>query len=470
MNLLNAIGYSIIHILWQTAGIYVIFACVTKASPHNSKRIYGLALASQALIFLLFVSNIIYFSARQSVPAPTSATFSIQGLLPWITLGYLLFLLPAIVNYKNRANNIIKGSCCQHIDKQIVDFITTKAAELNIQKKIKLVITEFADAPFVTGFLKPAIFLPVSLLTQLTPIQVEAILLHEIIHIRRNDYLVNLLQVTVEKILYFNPLVKSIGNEARRQREMLCDKEVAFQYDRMIYSEALLSIARQNNLSALPVFANGNSQFELLERIKRLYGIPFCHSIMNYKVLLATVAFSLLGLLPQNPGRKAQTADQYQTAYRSEIKSFVNEPVAEVDAKYQSNNVSSEITAIKPIAKQNTQAKPAVTKIEKTATPVAEKANNPGKKQSPEVYTVTLKNNSPELLRAFKDLNTVLQNEQLQYSAYQAADIQTENGSVFSAENHIRTENYVVTIVENQTETTISIEKSGKISTVENIN
>lgn len=331
-------------------------------------------------------------------------------------------------------------------------------------------ITEFADAPFVTGFLKPAIFLPVSLLTQLTPIQVEAILLHEIIHIRRNDYLVNLLQVTVEKILYFNPLVKSIGNEARRQREMLCDKEVAFQYDRMIYSEALLSIARQNNLSALPVFANGNSQFELLARIKRLYGIPFCHSIMNYKVLLATVAFSLLGLLPQNPGRQAQTADQYQTAYRSEIKSFVNEPVAEVDTKYQSNNVSSEITAIKPIAKQNTQAKPAVTKIEKTATPVTEKANIPGKKQSPEVYTVTLKNNSPELLRAFKELNTVLQNEQLQYSAYQAADIQTESGSVFSAENHIRTENYVVTIVENQTETTISIEKSGKISTVENIN
>lgn len=470
MNLLNAIGYSIIHILWQTAGVYVIFACVAKAFPHNAKRIYGMALASQALIFLLFLFNIIYFSGRQSVPVAASAPFSIQGLLPWITLGYLLFLFPAILKYKNPANKIIKGSSFQHIDKQIVDFISTKVAELNIQKKIKLVITEFADAPFVTGFLKPAIFLPVSLLTQLTPIQLEAIVLHEIIHIRRNDYLVNLLQVTIEKILYFNPLVKSIGNEARRQREMFCDKEVAFQYDRMIYSEALLSIARQNNLSPLPVFANGNSQFELLERIKKLYGIPYCHSIMNYKVLLATVAFSLLGLLPQNPGRQAQTGDQYQTAYLNETKSSIKEQVTQVDARYQTGNVSSEITAIKPIAKQNTQGKPAVTKIEKTATPVGEKANIPDKKQSPEVYTVTLKNNSPELIRAFKELNTVLQNEQLQYSAYQAADIQTESGSVFSAENHIRTENYLVTIVENQTETTISIEKSGKILMVENVN
>jgi hypothetical protein len=131
--------------------------------------------------------------------------------------------------------------------------------------------------PTVMGWLKPVILLPVGLALGLTAGQVEAILAHELAHIRRHDYLVNMVQTLVETVLFYHPATWVIGRRIRRERELCCDDAVvALGADGRVYAESLLEVARQSSLrgAALGMAATGRSGrgSELRQRILRLVG------------------------------------------------------------------------------------------------------------------------------------------------------------------------------------------------------
>ena len=94
---------------------------------------------------------------------------------------------------------------------------------MNLTRRVRIVVTERLTSPAVVGVLVPTLILPLSLMTTLTPEQIRFILLHELAHIRRGDYLANLFQLFAEALLFFNPAVWWISHQIRREREASCD-------------------------------------------------------------------------------------------------------------------------------------------------------------------------------------------------------------------------------------------------------
>ena len=148
-------------------------------------------------------------------------------------------------------------------------FAKTHAAQLGIKRNIDIWYSTAISTPITFGFLKPIILLPFSLCTQMQQHEIEAIILHELAHIKNKDYLLNWLLVIVEIIFVFNPFIKIIIEKIKLEREKNCDTQVInFKYDSISYAESLLLIARNaNNLKPFQISA-AKSTSQLYERIQ----------------------------------------------------------------------------------------------------------------------------------------------------------------------------------------------------------
>ena len=163
-------------------------------------------------------------------------------------------------------------------------------ARLGIHRTVKLLNSVHVQGPIVIGWFKPAILLPVGCMTGLSTLQIEAVLAHELAHIRRHDYLVNLLQSAVEVVLFYHPAIWWVSKEICREREHCCDDlAVAICGDRLAYAKALSSLeARRNSVPAGALAATGGA-FKM--RITRLLGLhqPVVFSSSAVAILLMFV-------------------------------------------------------------------------------------------------------------------------------------------------------------------------------------
>ena len=127
--------------------------------------------------------------------------------------------------------------------------------------------------PTVVGWLRPAILLPIAALAALSPSQVEAILAHELAHIRRHDYAVNVLQTLAETLLFYHPAVWWLSKRIRVEREHCCDDvAIAICGDPVGYAQALAELERWRSASpAMAMAATGGS---LLDRVRRILRVP----------------------------------------------------------------------------------------------------------------------------------------------------------------------------------------------------
>lgn len=150
---------------------------------------------------------------------------------------------------------------------------------MGIPRTVRLLESAYVTGPAVIGVLKPTVIFPVAALTGLWPIQVEAILAHELAHIRRHDYLVNLVQSMVETLLFYHPAVWWVSTRIRQEREHCCD-DLAVQAcgNSVFYATALADLddLRMPPLG-LAVAATGGA---LLPRIRRLI-MPPAHQATN---------------------------------------------------------------------------------------------------------------------------------------------------------------------------------------------
>ena len=150
-------------------------------------------------------------------------------------------------------------------------FINKFSQKLDLSERIQIKFSELINVPCVIGYLKPIIILPVSLSVHLSACEIESILLHELSHIKRNDYLVNIVQQFITIILFFNPFTQLINRIINHERENGCDDLVVEKTRRpLIYARALLKLeeARKHNLQ-LALAATGKN-FHLLNRIERI--------------------------------------------------------------------------------------------------------------------------------------------------------------------------------------------------------
>ena len=184
------------------------------------------------------------------------------------------------------------------------------ARQLHVARPVRLLESPLVDVPTVIGWLKPVVLFPASALAGLSPMQLEAILAHELAHVRRHDYLINLLQTVVETLLFYHPAVWWVSRQIRVEREHCCDDlAVSLCGDPIVYAQALADLEELRAPGGrLAIAASGGS---LLERVRRLIGpspaAPTAGPLAAASSLVLVVLFAgLAGAAAQERGGAAQ--------------------------------------------------------------------------------------------------------------------------------------------------------------------
>ena len=140
---------------------------------------------------------------------------------------------------------------------------------LNIKRAVAVLESTLVQVPMAIGWLKPVVLLPAQSMTGLSIEQIDALVAHELAHIKRHDYLVNLLQSAIETVLFYHPAVWLISRRVRHERELCCDDLAiaACNNDRLTYASALAEMESLRQMAPPALAANGGS---LLARVKRV--------------------------------------------------------------------------------------------------------------------------------------------------------------------------------------------------------
>ncbi|MBV9926613.1 MAG: M48 family metalloprotease [Acidobacteria bacterium] len=196
-------------------------------------------------------------------------------LLPWLTLVWLAGVM--LLSARTLGGLMLARRMKLHGARPVSGLWREKAAEiarkLSVSTPVKVLESSLVSVPTAVGWLRPAILLPASAFTGLTPEQLEAVLAHELAHVRRHDYLVNVLQTGVETLLFYHPAVWWVSRQIRAEREHVCDDmAVRVTGDVMTYARALTRIERlRTTASRLAMAADGGS---LRFRVSRLVEGP----------------------------------------------------------------------------------------------------------------------------------------------------------------------------------------------------
>lgn len=151
----------------------------------------------------------------------------------------------------------------------LLEALARIARRMRISRPVRLLESAAIRVPAALGVLRPAILLPLSGLTGLSSAQIEALLAHELAHVRRHDYLVNLFQTAVETLLFYHPAVWWVSRQVRLERENCSDDlAIAATGDARVYARALLRLEEERASVQLAVAATGAT---LLPRIARLF-------------------------------------------------------------------------------------------------------------------------------------------------------------------------------------------------------
>lgn len=307
--LLRALGWSLFNSLWQMALLWLLFHVLISIFKNLSANArHGLAVlllcigaAWSGLSFINAWYDSDTVSAGMNVLFSNEAFAGYSGwnmIRDWFNMGlpycsslYLLvltFLFARYVNHYMHARRL-RTSGLHKVQGEWRIFVRETASRMGITKEVRIWLSTLVDGPLTLGFLKPVILLPFTTLNNLSTPQVEAILLHELAHIRRNDYLLNLGMTFLDLFFFFNPFVRMLIREVKREREHCCDDFVMqFRYEPHTYVSALLSLARSSNNrhQQLAMAAAGENDQLLLRRVRRILDQPEKANRFRIKTIL----------------------------------------------------------------------------------------------------------------------------------------------------------------------------------------
>ena len=204
-----------------------------------------------------------------------------QGIVePWMNtilaawlFGMLVLSIRPLVSW--RATRVLRSHGRSPVPATIACATVRIAERLRIRRAIEVTQSTLVDVPTVIGWLKPLVLLPASAISGLTNEQLEAVIAHELAHVRRHDYLVNLFQLLIETVFFYHPAVWWVSHMMRVEREACCDDiAVRMTGDRAGYARMLLWLEESRNhasLASLGMSARGGSRAgSLLTRIRRI--------------------------------------------------------------------------------------------------------------------------------------------------------------------------------------------------------
>lgn len=298
-NVLKAISWTLIHSVWQGlvlaifAGLVIVFTKKSKAALRYN-WLSGLFITFMAGVGFTFnyeyqQETTVYGNAiiaKTLEPETMSAGTAVNTLDYFqVAVGYineyastivviwfLIFMLKSFGIFRSLSNIYkIRNYKTQEAPEYWNSRIAELCEQLNIKKHITLLESRLVQVPSVTGFFKPIILIPVGLLSNLPQDQIEAILLHELAHIRRKDYFINLLQSFAEILFFFNPGLLWISSLIKEERENCCDDiAVGITRSKSNFIHALVSFQEYNMKQNQLALGFGKNKNQLLERARRI--------------------------------------------------------------------------------------------------------------------------------------------------------------------------------------------------------
>lgn len=375
---LKALGWSLLDSLWQMGILWLMYVVLTANGKRlHARQRHNLALLSLAGGSLWFVITLVinFYKAVAApeiitievmpgdiVPAASATSASTQWLepmMPFISVAYLLVISLLFVRFYHqyRYTRRLTQQGLQKINPEYRVYLQQAVQHLSIPRKVTIWLSSMVDTPLTIGFWKPVILLPLAALNNLSTQQVEAIILHELYHIKRNDYLLNLLVAFTDIILFFNPFAQLLSAAIRREREHSCDDIVLqFRYNATEYAQALLTL-EQNRAAlapALTIPATGKSHTLLLNRVKRMLTNEPAVAPVSQKLVAYLLSALLIGFIGfYNPGRAIVTTIEEVTVNtpQNDITEFpmaVNIPVAATSATPAATLIETKCTGTAP--------------------------------------------------------------------------------------------------------------------------
>lgn len=316
INFSHALGWSITHSLWQASIWFIIYSIYTMFNPQlTAKAKHNAAFATQISIFISFIFTFIYFyqlgnqsidlrniraeDFKNIVGQISDEQFRFENLLPYVVSGYLLGFIVQILLLTNSLLRLrtIKYKGLDSIPENWNKVYERAKQKLDVRQPVGLFLSKNISVPITLGHIKPFILFPIAYANKMDLAHVEAIILHELAHVKRQDYLFNLLKVGIETIMFFNPFIWALSKVLEREREHACDDMVVSHITTPLsYAQALVKLEdlRMRLNPALTLAATRNKN-HLLNRIKRITKMETNYK--NVRPQLIAVLLSGIGIL-----------------------------------------------------------------------------------------------------------------------------------------------------------------------------
>ncbi|MBV7529374.1 M56 family metallopeptidase [Chitinophaga sp. sic0106] len=378
-DLVRALGWTILHSTWQSLCVFAALRIVLALWPMASARIkYNLSVLSLGGIFTWFVitlyQQLTAFQAAREIVEAAVANLQLTAAVPeglvvetmyksqdgltgffpqmenWfpvlVTLYVIGFCIMTIKLFADLAQlQRIRTDKTSPMDASWEQTLARLSAQLDISRPVKLLVSGYIQVPVMLGFLKPIILLPVAMVNNLSTEQLEAILLHELAHVKRNDYLLNIFQSIVETILFFNPFVWQISRIIRQEREHCCDDLVVNSVHPLHYAKALVALEEYRLSSNSLAMAAANNKQHLFNRIKRIMEMKTKNLNYSQKFLaVMIIAAGLVSIAWLNPA-KVKASEKKPAAMEA--------PAAEVITSAQTTTTEA-IASVHENATENT--------------------------------------------------------------------------------------------------------------------
>ena len=301
-NLIDVLGWTVFHAIWQGAIIGLVFyILLTTQSFKSAKARFNAAwitlfiqlltsICTFCYIWNTFanrldpvinqesgIQNHFYLSGNETIPIQTSFLEKILNLpnqyIDWISWIWLIGVSLMSLRLLGGFSYLFWLNKVSHspLPIEMNLFLEQKRKEAGL-KRIIGKLSSHIQSPMVFGHFKPILLFPVALLSKLTPEQVEAVIIHELAHVKRNDYILNIFQIFIEIIFYFHPVTWWLTSIIKREREHICDDEAAGKElnQKLSYAKALLIIQENDAISSISSLAFAKKPSEMYLRIKRI--------------------------------------------------------------------------------------------------------------------------------------------------------------------------------------------------------
>lgn len=293
---MQVLFWTLIHSLWQGI-VFAFFTAIILLSTKKSATALRYKLLSSVLMLFIITSAFTFCYEVASVTNYNTESYKpviASSIATVVVNNSSVSVIEKLISFLQAYENLIVLSWfaviilkCVGLMKGLHDVYILKHREVfdagrywnsrlqilaenaGIKKQIQLLKSQIAKVPMVVGYFKPVILFPAAALTALAPEEIEAILLHELAHIRRKDYLINIFQRIAEIIFFFNPAVLWISSLIKEERENCCDDIAVKQTkNKKQFIHALVSF-QEYNTSGYTTSFSGRKNF-LLSRIKRI--------------------------------------------------------------------------------------------------------------------------------------------------------------------------------------------------------